>query len=114
MQPAREPAEPTSIERLLVASKLRDARRRAGLDQTALADLVDVSQTTISNWELAKSGPTIAEWIRIAAATRNDDLLDLRSFALPGTVTRRELQLALPLDCLVLPGRSAFDTAIAV
>lgn len=46
--------------------RLREARRAAGLTQTDLAALVEVTQTTISCWELGETEPNIVKIRRLA------------------------------------------------
>jgi transcriptional regulator with XRE-family HTH domain len=47
---------------------LKTARLSAGLTQTRLAEIVGVSQTTISLWELGETEPSIAKLRRLAFA----------------------------------------------
>src|SRR4029077_10381857 len=49
--------------------EIRRARKNAGLEQTDLAQLVGVTQKTISNWENGRSEPTISHWRKIADVT---------------------------------------------
>lgn len=51
------------------APALRDARRRAGLTQSALAELVGTSQATISAYENSSKQPAVATLARLLAAT---------------------------------------------
>ena len=46
--------------------RLREARRAAGFTQTELAALVQVTQTTISCWELGETEPNIVKIRRLA------------------------------------------------
>lgn len=46
--------------------RLREARLAAGFTQTDLAGLVEVSQTTISSWELGDTEPNIVKIRRLA------------------------------------------------
>jgi transcriptional regulator with XRE-family HTH domain len=52
-----------------VAEVLRDARRRAGLTQTGLAELTGTSQATISAYERGEKEPTLATLDRLLTAT---------------------------------------------
>lgn len=46
--------------------RLREARRAAGFTQTELAGLVEVTQPTISSWELGETEPNIVKIRRLA------------------------------------------------
>ena len=49
--------------------RIRRARRKAGLSQAALADLVKVRRSTVSNWESAKDVlPSMQNLVAIAQA----------------------------------------------
>ena len=51
--------------------RIRRARRKAGLSQAALADLVKVRRSTVSNWESAKDVlPSMQNLVAIAQACR--------------------------------------------
>jgi transcriptional regulator with XRE-family HTH domain len=52
-----------------VTETLRDARRRAGLTQAALAQRVGTSQATISAYESGAKQPTVQTFSRLLAAT---------------------------------------------
>jgi transcriptional regulator with XRE-family HTH domain len=52
-----------------VASALRDARRRSGLSQTALAAAAGTSQATVSAYESGRKAPSVATLERLLAAT---------------------------------------------
>lgn len=106
-------SEPTPIELLILRGKIKDARKRAGLGQTEFAHACGVSQAKVSGWETGKTTPSILEWVRIAAVTGAEDLLDLRPLSVTVPATGRELtQLALPLDCLILPSRPLIDLTL--
>jgi transcriptional regulator with XRE-family HTH domain len=49
-----------------LAEKLERLRRRAGLSQGELAASVGTYQSRISEWELAKGGPNLAQALRLA------------------------------------------------
>ncbi len=51
------------------AQELRKARKDKGLDQDELAELVGVSEKTISRWENGHGEPTISQWRAIARVT---------------------------------------------
>ena len=51
--------------------RIRRARRKAGLSQAALADLVKVRRSAVSNWESAKDVlPSMQNLVAIAQACR--------------------------------------------
>ena len=51
--------------------RIRRARRKAGLSQAALADLVQVRRSAVSNWESAKDVlPSMQNLVAIAQACR--------------------------------------------
>ena len=51
--------------------RIRRARRKAGLSQAALADLVKVRRSAVSNWESAKAVlPSMQNLVAIAQACR--------------------------------------------
>jgi uncharacterized protein len=51
------------------AATLREARQRAGLSQTALAERTGTSQATISAYETGAKEPSISTLTRLLAAT---------------------------------------------
>lgn len=52
-----------------VATTLREARRRTGLTQSALADRAGTSQATISSYENGHKEPSVGTLSRLLAAT---------------------------------------------
>lgn len=46
------------------------ARKIAGITQSDLAKILEVSETTIINWEKGRSEPTVHQAIRIAEAVK--------------------------------------------
>lgn len=46
---------------MITGDEIRSARKRAGLSQGRLAELVGVSMRTVGNWERGESAPGIAE-----------------------------------------------------
>ncbi|WP_374537207.1 helix-turn-helix domain-containing protein [Chitinimonas taiwanensis] len=42
----------------MIGTRIRQARKEAGLSQTSLADLVGVRQSAVSEWEAGRSDPT--------------------------------------------------------
>lgn len=46
------------------------ARKIAGITQSDLAKILEVSETTIINWEKGRSEPTVLQAIRIAEAVK--------------------------------------------
>lgn len=49
-----------------IGKKLKDARMRSGFTQESVAEKVDVSRQTISNWENEKSYPDIISVIELS------------------------------------------------
>jgi transcriptional regulator with XRE-family HTH domain len=47
---------------------LADGRRRLGLSQAKLAEIVGVSQRTLSEWELGLSAPSHKHWDPLSSA----------------------------------------------
>lgn len=60
-----------------IGQKLKDARIRSGLTQENVAESIDVSRQTISNWENEKSYPDIMSVIKLSDlySISLDDLL---------------------------------------
>lgn len=52
--------------------RIREARRRAKLNQTQLGELVGAGQPTVAQWEAGKNEPALAMIVKIAEATRSD------------------------------------------
>lgn len=47
--------------------KLKEARKKhGGYSQKELADLIGVSEQTISNWEVGRSTPSLVKWKKAA------------------------------------------------
>lgn len=53
----------------LVKITLPAARKNANLSQKALADICGVSESTVYNWEIGKSEPTVTQAQTIAEVT---------------------------------------------
>lgn len=60
-----------------IGKKLKDARMKSGFTQEAVAEKINVSRQTISNWENEKSYPDIISVIALSDlySTSLDDLL---------------------------------------
>ncbi len=60
-----------------IGKKLREARTTSGLTQEKVAELIQVSRQTISNWENEKSYPDIVSVIKLSSlyAISLDELL---------------------------------------
>ena len=60
-----------------IGAKLKDARMRAGMTQEKVAEEIQVTRQTISNWENEKSFPDIVSVIRLSSLYGNslDQLL---------------------------------------
>jgi len=58
-------------------SKVADLRRRLGLTQRELADLVGVTETTVRNWENNRSGVEWFERIAKLCAALECEAMDL-------------------------------------
>ena len=50
-----------------IGAKLKDARMRAGMTQEKVAEEIQVTRQTISNWENEKSFPDIVSVIRLSS-----------------------------------------------
>ena len=50
-----------------IGAKLKDARMRAGMTQEKVAEEIQVTRRTISNWENEKSFPDIVSVIRLSS-----------------------------------------------
>jgi transcriptional regulator with XRE-family HTH domain len=91
------------------AATVRDARRRAGLTQVALARRAGTSQATISAYESGAKEPSLSTLERLLAATGHRlELHDARPSRLPSRreVERRGRILADVLGLAeALPGR---------
>ncbi len=89
-------------------SAIKKLRRRAGLKQQALAELLDCDQTAISHWERGVDRPSLAFQRRLLAMIARDQrgIEDLRLFA---AVERSPgVQALLDNDLRILAGSSAF------
>lgn len=53
---------------LVVAAKIRAARRRAGMSQRRLAAVVGVTETAVQHWEYAKRVPGEHSWVQLELA----------------------------------------------
>ena len=51
---------------------LISARKRKGLSQEQLAEMLGVRKTTISNWENSYSNPTLSDAFRVADILESD------------------------------------------
>ena len=60
-----------------IGKKLKDARMKSGFTQEAVAEKINVSRQTISNWENEKSYPDIISVIELSSlySISLDDLL---------------------------------------
>ena len=59
-----------------IGKKLKDARMKSGFTQEAVAEKINVSRQTISNWENEKSYPDIISVIELSSLySISDDLL---------------------------------------
>jgi transcriptional regulator with XRE-family HTH domain len=73
-----------------IGALVRERRRRAGLDQRRLGDLVGTTQAAISKIETGRTLPTIETLDRIARATGEPIVLTLGGGA--DRVSRREMR----------------------
>ena len=64
-------AAPKRITTSLDGDELREARRNAGLTQSELADRIDVSQGTISQWETGRETPGTDRIVDLRAALKD-------------------------------------------
>ena len=51
---------------MIIGEQLRDARQKHQLSQEQIAEMLEVSRQTISNWETSRSYPDIERVIRLA------------------------------------------------
>ena len=89
-------------------SQIREFRRRAGLKQQALAEMLGCDQTAISHWERGVDRPSLAFQRRLLEMIARDQraMEDLRLFA---AVERSPgVQALLDNDLAILAGSSAF------
>lgn len=54
------------ISKMEIGAKLKEARKQAGLTQEKVAENIQVSRQTISNWENEKSFPDIVSVIKLS------------------------------------------------
>ena len=54
----------------LIRKRFRDARIEMGLSQRKLAELVEVTQATVSNWEIGRMEPTIDNYLKLCIALK--------------------------------------------
>jgi transcriptional regulator with XRE-family HTH domain len=55
------------IEQSYLSRAIRSARRRAGLSQVELAELVGVRQSSVSQWERGSTKPSTVHLLTLAA-----------------------------------------------
>jgi transcriptional regulator with XRE-family HTH domain len=62
----------------MLSEKLLYFRKRSGLNQTSLADMIGITKQTISNWERGNSRPTHDQLMKLADifSVSTDELLD--------------------------------------
>lgn len=61
-----------------IAQQIIDARKRAGLTQAQLAELIETSQSSVARLEAGRQLPSTRTLIRIAQATRSEAIFELR------------------------------------
>ncbi|TVQ29359.1 MAG: XRE family transcriptional regulator [Geminicoccaceae bacterium] len=61
-----------------IAQQIIDARRRAGLTQAQLAELIDTSQSSVARLEAGRQLPSTRTLLRIAHATKSEAVFELR------------------------------------
>ena len=61
-----------------LGNKILDLRKKNGLSQEQLGEMIDVTRQTISNWELGETSPNPEQLKRLSKALKVsiDDLLD--------------------------------------
>lgn len=79
-----------------LSTRLKTIRKKRGLSQTALANLVQVSQPTVANWEKGGHVPRQDALTRIATALKTDPAW-LLSGELPADLNPAHQHLAKPL-----------------
>lgn len=78
--------------------RLRELRERAGFrSQQALADALEVAQSTVANWERGRREPNYTTTVRLAQLLEvsTDYLLGLTDQPQGGAVSERQLRAAL-------------------
>ncbi len=70
-------------EQSYLSEALRAARRRAGLSQAELADLLGVRQSSVSQWERGSTRPSTVHLLALAAALKCS-LLDFAGAGIGG------------------------------
>ncbi len=60
-------------------NKIRKRRKELGLKQYELAERLDVSVTTVNNWENGRNKPPIRKYVKVAKALdcKPSDLIEL-------------------------------------
>ena len=48
-----------------IKKEVRNLRKRIGLSQERLANQMDISATTIRNWEKGRTQPSVSQWLYI-------------------------------------------------
>jgi len=69
-----------------VGQRIKSARQALGLSQSDLADLTDVSQPTVANWEKGSHAPRHATLSKIAGALKSTPASLLETGAAGGTL----------------------------
>lgn len=60
----------TMREQSYLSEAIRAARRRAGLSQAELAELLDVRQSSVSQWERGSTRPSTVHLLALTAALK--------------------------------------------
>lgn len=55
---------------MTIAKRIRQARKAAGLNQSQLARLLEVTRASVSSWEKGGPGPHLKNLKKIARATK--------------------------------------------
>ncbi|SHH35252.1 DNA-binding transcriptional regulator, XRE-family HTH domain [Clostridium collagenovorans DSM 3089] len=93
-----------------VGKKIKDARVKSGLTQEKVAEKIEVSRQTISNWENEKSYPDIISVIRLSDiySISLDELLkgdsDMMKYLEDSTdvvSSNKKLLMAIGVNCLL-------------
>lgn len=63
------------MEKKKVGTKLRELRLQAGLSQKQVYEILGVSQSTFSSWEVGKSEPDAITFLKLCKIYNIDDIL---------------------------------------
>ena len=89
---------PRELGRLDTAALIRDARRRAGLSQAALAEALGTTQSAVSRWEHGREEPRRSRLVEILDACGLQASINISAIDEDGVVDRAQLRQQLAMS----------------